>query len=224
MPVPSDFDMRRPSGAWMTEWMFTSVNGISAGQLDSEHDHARNPEEDDVARRGEDVGGIEGAQLIGLLGPAQRGEGPQARREPGVEHVGVASPSPRPPAPRCRRRCPRRDTRPAAGGPTTAGARCTKAGSARASRGSPWPCSRGGSAAAHRAPARSPPSASCSMSQNHWSEIDGSMRRPGAVRVRHVVHVGLGARHEPLVAQRGHHGGAGLDRSPCPGRPPVRCR
>ena len=29
MPVPSDFDMRRPSGAWMTEWMFTSVNGIS---------------------------------------------------------------------------------------------------------------------------------------------------------------------------------------------------
>src|SRR5215216_4362152 len=27
MPVPSDFDMRRPSGAWMTEWMFTSVNG-----------------------------------------------------------------------------------------------------------------------------------------------------------------------------------------------------
>ena len=27
MPVPSDFDIRRPSGAWMTEWMFTSVNG-----------------------------------------------------------------------------------------------------------------------------------------------------------------------------------------------------
>ena len=26
-PVPSDLDMRRPSGAWMTEWMFTSVNG-----------------------------------------------------------------------------------------------------------------------------------------------------------------------------------------------------
>ncbi len=29
MPVPSDFDMRRPSGAWITEWMFTSVKGSS---------------------------------------------------------------------------------------------------------------------------------------------------------------------------------------------------
>ena len=29
MPVPSDFDMRRPSGAWITEWMDTSVNGSS---------------------------------------------------------------------------------------------------------------------------------------------------------------------------------------------------
>ena len=27
MPVPSDFDMRLPSGAWITEWMFTSLNG-----------------------------------------------------------------------------------------------------------------------------------------------------------------------------------------------------
>ena len=29
MPVPSDFDMRRPSGAWITEWIGTSVNGSS---------------------------------------------------------------------------------------------------------------------------------------------------------------------------------------------------
>ena len=29
MPVPRDLDMRRPSGAWITEWMFTSVKGIS---------------------------------------------------------------------------------------------------------------------------------------------------------------------------------------------------
>ena len=29
IPVPSDFDMRRPSGAWMVEWMSTSENGIS---------------------------------------------------------------------------------------------------------------------------------------------------------------------------------------------------
>ncbi len=27
MPVPSDFDIRRPSGAWITEWIGTSVNG-----------------------------------------------------------------------------------------------------------------------------------------------------------------------------------------------------
>jgi hypothetical protein len=29
IPVPSDFDMRRPSGARSVEWMITSVNGIS---------------------------------------------------------------------------------------------------------------------------------------------------------------------------------------------------
>ena len=28
-PVPSDFDIRRPSAAWITEWMTTSVNGTS---------------------------------------------------------------------------------------------------------------------------------------------------------------------------------------------------
>ena len=29
MPVPSDFDIRRPSGAWMIELIGTSVNGSS---------------------------------------------------------------------------------------------------------------------------------------------------------------------------------------------------
>ena len=29
MPVPSDFDIRRPSGARTVEWMTTSVNGTS---------------------------------------------------------------------------------------------------------------------------------------------------------------------------------------------------
>ena len=28
-PVPSDLLIRRPSGAWITEWTLTSVNGIS---------------------------------------------------------------------------------------------------------------------------------------------------------------------------------------------------
>ena len=27
IPVPSDFDIRRPSGAWITEVMYTSRNG-----------------------------------------------------------------------------------------------------------------------------------------------------------------------------------------------------
>ena len=29
MPVPSDFDIRRPSGAWMIGWTLTSENGMS---------------------------------------------------------------------------------------------------------------------------------------------------------------------------------------------------
>ncbi len=29
MPVPSDFDMRLPSGARIVEWMITSLNGMS---------------------------------------------------------------------------------------------------------------------------------------------------------------------------------------------------
>ena len=29
MPVPSDLDIRRPSGAWIIEWIGTSANGSS---------------------------------------------------------------------------------------------------------------------------------------------------------------------------------------------------
>jgi hypothetical protein len=29
MPVPSDLLIRRPSGAWITEWQYTSENGMS---------------------------------------------------------------------------------------------------------------------------------------------------------------------------------------------------
>ena len=42
-----------------------------AGELDPEHHHPRDPEEDDVARRREHVGRVEGAQL-GRLAPASR--------------------------------------------------------------------------------------------------------------------------------------------------------
>src|SRR3712207_7960027 len=35
MPVPSDFDIRRPSGAWMTEWMLTSRSEEHTSELQS---------------------------------------------------------------------------------------------------------------------------------------------------------------------------------------------
>ena len=103
MPVPSDFDIRRPSGAWITEWMFTSVNGISPVNSIAEHHHAGHPEEDDVARRGEHVGRVEGAQLRRLLGPAERGERPQRRTRTRCRARRGRAPSPRPRAARCRR-------------------------------------------------------------------------------------------------------------------------
>ena len=91
--------------------------------------------------------GIELLQLGGLLGPAQRGERPQAGGEPGVQDVGVLASSPRRwAAPRRdRRRRPRRPgrTRPGCGGPTTAGARCTSRGGCRPSRSSAAPSPAG---------------------------------------------------------------------------------
>ena len=106
---------------------------------------------------GEDVRRIEGAQRGRLLGPAERGEGPQPGREPGVEHVGVALPAlalraaPRP------RRSRRPGTRPAAGDPTRAGARCTRGGCSPASRDTrPSRASRDGRRCGRRGPPRSP--------------------------------------------------------------------
>ena len=59
------------------------------------HDHARDPEENDV-RPGDKVGGrVEGLQgwILGVpgfvAGPAHRGEGPEPGTAPGVEDVGV---------------------------------------------------------------------------------------------------------------------------------------
>ncbi len=64
-----------------------------AGELEAHHDHACDPEEDDVATGAEHVGGIEGVKLRRLLGPAERRERPQRAGEPGIEHVGVALPA-----------------------------------------------------------------------------------------------------------------------------------
>ena len=58
-------------------------------QVHGEHDHPRDPEEDDVEAGDQYVGGVEGLEELGLLRPAEGGEGPQAGAEPGVENVFV---------------------------------------------------------------------------------------------------------------------------------------
>jgi hypothetical protein len=54
------------------------------------HHHPGDPEEDDVEAGDEDGGREVFPERLGLLGPAQRADGPEAGGEPGVEDVGVA--------------------------------------------------------------------------------------------------------------------------------------
>ena len=56
-------------------------------EVQPQHHHARDPEKDDVEAGNENARGVVAGKLRRLFGPSQRGEGPQARREPGVEHV-----------------------------------------------------------------------------------------------------------------------------------------
>ena len=56
-------------------------------EVQPRHHHPRDPEEDDVVPGLEQRRRVEGLELAGLVGPAQRRERPQPRREPGVEHV-----------------------------------------------------------------------------------------------------------------------------------------
>ena len=58
-------------------------------QVHGQHDHPGNPEENDVETGDQYVGGVEFLEEFGLLRPAQGGEGPQARAEPGVQYVVV---------------------------------------------------------------------------------------------------------------------------------------
>ncbi len=69
------------------------LEGDLLAELQAHHDHAGDPQEDDVARRRVDLRRVEGAQLGRVLRPAERGERPQRRAEPRVEHVGVALPA-----------------------------------------------------------------------------------------------------------------------------------
>ena len=53
--------------------------GRLAGELDAHHDHAGDPEEEDVMPRLQGVGGVEALQIRGILvRPAQGREGPEA--------------------------------------------------------------------------------------------------------------------------------------------------
>ena len=63
------------------------AEGDVAGNSMPHHHHPRHPEEEDLARGGEEAGRVEGAQLGRVVGPAERREGPQRRAEPGVEDV-----------------------------------------------------------------------------------------------------------------------------------------
>ena len=57
------------------------------------HDHASDPEKDDVRPGDEIGGGIKFVERLGLLRPAHRGKRPKPRTAPRVEHVGVLLPT-----------------------------------------------------------------------------------------------------------------------------------
>ena len=77
-------------------WMYTSRNGTLPVKCSRHHDHARDPEEDDVEAGDQHRGGqveIVARRSIACGCPAQPSveNGTQRRREPGVENVFVAA-------------------------------------------------------------------------------------------------------------------------------------
>src|SRR5204863_3555277 len=62
-----------------------------AHELQAHHDHARDPKENNVEAGDEYVRRIERFQFTRWFGPAERGERPERRGEPGVEDVWVAA-------------------------------------------------------------------------------------------------------------------------------------
>ena len=56
-------------------------------EFQAHHDHPGDPEEDDVEAGDQHRRRVEGLERARVLGPAERGEGPQARGVPGVEYV-----------------------------------------------------------------------------------------------------------------------------------------
>ena len=65
------------------------AEGNFSREFQPHHDHARDPEKQDLVSGNQQRGRVVGAQIFGLLRPAERRERPQRRAEPRVEHVGV---------------------------------------------------------------------------------------------------------------------------------------
>ena len=60
------------------------------GQVRRHHDHARDPEEDDVKACDQYARGQIAFVVWCLLGPTQRGERHERGRKPGVEYIWIA--------------------------------------------------------------------------------------------------------------------------------------
>lgn len=65
------------------------LEGELAGEGEGHEDHAGDPEEEDIEAGLEDRRRVEGAQVLGVVGPAEDGEREKARGEPRVQHVRV---------------------------------------------------------------------------------------------------------------------------------------
>ena len=63
------------------------LEGNLVQEVQRAHDHAGDPQRDDVTCGHEHLGGMMADELLGMVGPALRGKGPQLAREPRVEHV-----------------------------------------------------------------------------------------------------------------------------------------
>ena len=60
-----------------------------AHQLNTEHHHARHPEEEDVVTRLHDLRRVVAFQIARLIWPTERAKRPEARAEPGVKDVAL---------------------------------------------------------------------------------------------------------------------------------------
>ena len=61
--------------------------GQGVGEMQPHHHHPRYPEEENVEAGLQQLSGVEGLEVVGLVGPAEDGEGEQTGTEPGVQHV-----------------------------------------------------------------------------------------------------------------------------------------